>query len=103
MSDVHDSDQENEFDDADDMTRTEFLASLPPIQGAIKCDGGGNGRRVQLDIPESELPRALRIQLWTNRMLRVTVEVVTSPDEQQTRTPNRQRPRRRVIESDSSL
>ena len=51
-----------------------FLASFPTIQSAIKIDGGGNGMRVQLDIPESEMGEALKMLLWREKVLRVTVE-----------------------------
>ena len=51
-----------------------FLASFPTIQSAIKIDGGGNGMRVQLDIPESELGEAMKLMMWREQVLRVTVE-----------------------------
>lgn len=55
---------------------TTFLASFPPIQSAFKRHGGGDGMRIQLDIPESELHNALVLQQWTRRPLRVTVEAL---------------------------
>jgi len=51
-----------------------FLAAFPTIQSAIKIDGGGNGMRVQLDIPESEMGEALKMLLWREQVLQVTVE-----------------------------
>lgn len=50
-----------------------FLASFPTIQSAIKIDGGGNGMRVQLDIPESEMGEAMKLVLWREKVLVVTV------------------------------
>jgi len=34
---------------------TEFIASFPPIQSAVKIDGNGDGARVQLDVPRSHV------------------------------------------------
>lgn len=52
-----------------------FLASFPAIQSAIKVDGAG-GARVQLDIPETELPAIARLLLMRGVVLRVSVEPV---------------------------
>lgn len=54
--------------------RAEFLASFPPIQSAIKVDGAGNGMRVQLDIPESEMGEALKLLMWRECVLKVVIE-----------------------------
>ena len=54
-----------------------FEASLPAIQTAIKIAGDG-GARVQLDIPETELPAIARLLLARGRVLRVTIEVQES-------------------------
>ena len=51
-----------------------FLASFPSIQTAIKIHGDGNGARIQLDIPESEMGEAMKLLLWRQMVLRVTVE-----------------------------
>ena len=50
-----------------------FRASFPGIQSAIKIHGDGNGMRVQLDIPESEMAEAIQLLAWRQRVLRVTV------------------------------
>lgn len=52
-----------------------FLASLPPIQSAVKVSGNGDGMRVQIDVPESEMPNAIDLLAWRGKVLRVTVEV----------------------------
>ena len=49
-----------------------FLASFPPIQSAIKV--GQDGARVQLDIPESEMPAIVRLMLMRGRVLKITRE-----------------------------
>jgi len=58
-----------------------FLASFPAIQTAIKRSGNGDGMRIQLDIPESEMPNAALLLAWTQKRLRVTVESVPNDDE----------------------
>lgn len=50
-----------------------FEASFPAIQSAIKVDGAG-GARVQLDIPETELPAIARLLLMRGKVLKVSVE-----------------------------
>ena len=52
-----------------------FLASFPQIQSAIKTHGGGDGMRIQLDIPESEMANALELLTMRQAVLKVTVEV----------------------------
>ena len=51
-----------------------FLAAFPPIMAAIRIDGKGDGMRIQLDIPESEMGEAAKLLLWRQQVLRVTVE-----------------------------
>jgi hypothetical protein len=51
-----------------------FLAAFPCIQSAIKVYGDKQGMRVQLDIPESEMAEALKMLMWRERVLRITVE-----------------------------
>ena len=50
-----------------------FLAAFPSIQSAIKIHGSGDGMRVQLDIPESEMGEAVKLLMWREQVLRVTV------------------------------
>ncbi len=50
-----------------------FLASFPPIQSAIKVYGHANGMRIQLEIPESEMGKAVNILAWREMVLRVTI------------------------------
>jgi hypothetical protein len=52
-----------------------FLAAFPPIQSAIKITGAGDGMRIQLDIPESEMGNAIELLAWRQRVLKVTVEL----------------------------
>jgi len=56
------------------MDRAEFRAAFPAIQSAIKITGDGNGVRIQLDIPESEMAVAIKLLQWRQCVLVVTVE-----------------------------
>ena len=56
--------------------RIEFMASLPPIQSAINIDGQGNGARIKLDIPASEIMEVLKLQKLTEKCFKVTIEYV---------------------------
>ena len=56
-----------------DLTAT-FRASVPPIMSGIKT--GGDGMRVQFDIPESEMGEAVKLLAMRGERLKVTVEVV---------------------------
>ncbi len=56
---------------ADSVT---VLATFPPIQGAIRFSGDGQGLRIQLDIPETEMANAVRLLAMRERVLRVTIE-----------------------------
>lgn len=53
----------------------EFTASLPPIQSAISLDGNGDGGRVKLDVPRSDVAALLRLQAWAGCALRVRIEL----------------------------
>ena len=58
-----------------------FLAAFPCIQSAIKVYGDKQGMRVQLDIPESEMAEALKLLMWREQVLRVTVEPESGTDD----------------------
>lgn len=67
------------------MSRINFRASLPQIQGAIRVSGNGDGMRVQFDIPEIEMVNALELLACRGVVLNVTVEIeppqqLTQPD-----------------------
>ena len=51
-----------------------FLASIPPIQSAIKIGGDGS-MRIQLDVPKSEAASAVPMLALTGCVLRVSIEV----------------------------
>jgi hypothetical protein len=51
-----------------------FSAILPPIQTAITFSGNGDGARIKLDIPETDVAQAAKLLLMTGKELKVTVE-----------------------------
>jgi hypothetical protein len=56
-----------------------FNASIPPIMSGIKT--GGDGMRVQFDIPESDMAEAAYLLAMRGKRLRVTVEAIKSKPE----------------------
>lgn len=51
-----------------------FIASLPPIQSAIKIDGNGDGARIQMEVPGSELAAIIKMQVLCGKAFKVTIE-----------------------------
>jgi len=56
------------------MEKFEFMASLPPIQSALKI--GADSIRCQLDIPATELHKAINLAFVQGKLLKVSIEVV---------------------------
>ena len=52
-----------------------FIASLPPIQSAIQVSGLGDGARIKLDVPQSEILAILKLQTLSNRCFKVIIEI----------------------------
>jgi len=59
------------------MNQASFLASFPPIMSAIKIAGNGDGMRIQLDIPESEMAEAVKLLQWRDVGLSVQISPET--------------------------
>lgn len=55
-----------------------FLATIPPLQSAIQVHGGGDGMRIKLEIPESEMANAVELLTMREVLLKVTVESETN-------------------------
>jgi hypothetical protein len=53
--------------------KIEFNASLPPIQSAINLDGNGDGARIKLDIPRSDIDAVLRLQALSGQSFKVVI------------------------------
>ena len=49
-----------------------FRASIPPIMSGIKT--GGDGMRIQFDVPESDMGEAIKLVLMRGKVLKITVE-----------------------------
>jgi hypothetical protein len=58
------------------VTKIKFTASLPPITSAISISGIGEGARVKLDLPASEMMAVLKLQLLAGKTFTVTIEEV---------------------------
>ena len=52
-----------------------FMASLPPIQSAISLDGLGDGARIKLDVPASDVQAVLLLQaFYAGKAFKITIE-----------------------------
>jgi len=58
------------------MEKISFIASLPPIQSAVSVSGNGDGARVKLDVPGSEMSEVLKLLLLTGKSFKVTIEEI---------------------------
>ena len=56
--------------------KIQFMASLPPITSAISVSGIGEGARVKLDIPATEMLAVVQLQLLCGQVFKVTIEKV---------------------------
>ena len=56
-----------------DLGIAKFRASIPPIMSGIKT--GGDGMRVQFDIPETEMGEAAKLLAMRGKRLIVKVEI----------------------------
>lgn len=57
--------------------KLEFIASLPDIQSAITISGEG-ATRVKFDIPESELPNAIKLVMLKGQAFKISIETLPS-------------------------
>ena len=57
-----------------------FVGRIPPITSGIKA--GGDGMRVQFDIPETEMGQAAKLLLMRGKALKITVETLTDLDDE---------------------
>ena len=56
----------------------EFLASIPNIKSAIVI-GGDCASQLKLEIPETEIAKAISLVKYTERILKITVEIYEEP------------------------
>lgn len=57
------------------MNKITFIASLPAIQSAILISGDGNGGKIKLEVPQSEIAEVLKLSLLYGKCFKVTIEV----------------------------
>ena len=78
-----------------------FLAAFPAIQSAIKIYGDRQGMRLQFDVPESEMGEAVKLLMWRECILKVTIEpearpILESVENGDNRAAGRTKPNKRV-------
>ena len=56
-----------------DLDEAIFLFTFPPILSSFKIHGEGEGMRVQLEIPESEMGQALKMLQWRGIVLEARI------------------------------
>ena len=54
------------------MKPISFIASLPQTASAMKIDGNG-GMKVVFEVPDSDLPEALKLTLLRGQVFQVTI------------------------------
>jgi hypothetical protein len=64
----------------DEPLTATFRATIPPIMSGIKT--GGDGMRVQFDVPESDMGEAVKLLAMRGMVLRVTVEQYKRDDDE---------------------
>jgi len=64
-----------------EINKIQFVASLPPIQSAINIDGQGNGARIKLDIPASEMLQVIQLQTMIGSAFKVTIEKIKTDND----------------------
>jgi len=50
-----------------------FECSLPDIQSAINFSGAGNGARIKLDVPETEIAEVIKLMLLRGKIFKVEI------------------------------
>lgn len=60
------------------MENIEFIASLPPIQGAISLDGQGDGARIKLDVSREGIEAILKLSKLAGQSFRVIIKTESS-------------------------
>ncbi|MHB1334507.1 MAG: hypothetical protein ACYCXQ_00935 [Candidatus Humimicrobiaceae bacterium] len=55
--------------------KIEFIASLPAIQSAIQISGDGNGARIKLEIPQSEMLAISKLPFLYGKYFKVIISI----------------------------
>lgn len=64
------------------MDQIRFCAALPPIQSAVTVSGNGDGLRIKLDVPGSDMLQALRMLALSGQAFVVTITPVVEAEGQ---------------------
>lgn len=56
-----------------ELPKIQMVASVPPIQSAIKISGEGSAR-ISIDVPESELAQVTKLFLYSGQTFKLTIE-----------------------------
>lgn len=51
-----------------------FVGIIPALQSAIQISGNGDGAKIRLEAPESELPEVIKLILLRGKALKISVE-----------------------------
>ena len=74
---------------SDSVNSLTFLAALPPLKSAVMRATDGSGMVIKLEIPESEMGNAIRLQMWILRPLRFEIAVVETARANEAGVPKR--------------
>lgn len=53
--------------------KIKFIGTLPPIQSAFQVHGLGDGVRIQIEIPKSDLAEAVKLLTLTGKRMKFEV------------------------------
>lgn len=84
-----------------ELPKIQMVASVPPIQSAIKISGEGSAR-ISIDVPESELAQVTKLFLYSGQTFKLTIEAwdeTGKPAPRQDSPPPADAPMRRVTDS----
>ena len=78
------------------LDKAEFICAFPDIMTAIKA--GGDGMRIQLDIPENQAGEAVKLFAMKGKQLRATIEVVEKKMRPSEHVPDFEEPYADILE-----
>ena len=76
--------------------KVSFLAAFPDLQSTFSMSGIGDGARLKIDIPRSDVEVVTLLHLYfTEKPLRITIEALDTEEKSNARTISRQPAKRR--------
>lgn len=70
---------------SDGLDKAVMNAFIPPLQSAIRT--GGDGMRVTIEIPESDMGEAAKLLAMRGKQLKVTIQILTNLDDETEKGP----------------